>query len=259
MSRIISWFSHGAASAVASKLAIEQLSKDNEVLIVNCDTRPSEHPDNYRFSEDCERWFGQKIVFIRNDKYNTVDDVFERERYMSGQYGARCTTEVKKVPRFAFQHPDDIHIWGFTAGERKRMRDFEKNNPELNLNWILAKNKITHQRCLEILDEAGIKRPAMYEMFDAEDRARFKVNGFDNNNCPGCVKSSSPWYWDMIRKYFPDVFKRRCEQSRSIGCRLVELGHHKRIFLDELPAGPFKKYKKKERISCGPDCGLKPI
>lgn len=255
--RVICWFSCGAASAVAANEAIIEMGLDYEVIIVNCDTRPSEHPDNYRFTKECEAWFGQPIIHIRNAKYETVDDVFERERYMSGQYGARCTTELKKVPRFAFERPDDIHVWGFTAGEAARIQNFELNNPELTLRWILRDKRITKNDCYRILAEAGIALPRMYEIFDDEDRIRFKQNGFDNNNCPGCVKASSPWYWSMIRKYFPEVFKRRCEQSRAIGCRLVEISHHKRIFLDELPPGPFKKRKKHERISCGPDCGIK--
>lgn len=255
MIRVISWFSHGAASAVASKLAIEEFK---DVMVVCCDTRPSEHHDNYRFSKDCEAWFGQPIIFLQNTDFATVDDVFEQKKYMSGQHGARCTTELKKVPRLKFQEADDIHIWGYTAGETKRIREFNENNPELTCCWILRERGITKARCYEILKEAGIKLPAMYEIFDEEDRVRYKQNGFDNNNCPGCVKASSAWYWDNIRKYFPEVFKRRAEQSRAIGCRLVEISHHKRIFLDELPPGPFKKRKKKENLSCGPECRGKP-
>jgi len=36
---------------------------------------------------------------------------------------------------------------------------------------------------------------------------------------------------------------------------LVEIHHHERIFLDELPPGPFKKPRRKEPLSCGPECG----
>jgi hypothetical protein len=255
VSRVICWFSHGAASAVAAKCAIQEFGVD-KVMIVCCDTRPSEHQDNYRFSKDCEAWFEKQITFLKNENYATVDDVFDREKYMSGQFGARCTTELKKVPRLKFQEADDIHVWGYTAGEGKRIREFSQRNPELICRWILKEKRITKYDCYKILKDAGIKLPAMYELFDEQDRVRYKQNGFDNNNCPGCVKASSPWYWDMIRKYFPDVFQRRCAQSRAIGCRLVEIKHHKRIFLDELPAGPFKKRKKKERLSCGPECGL---
>ena len=241
--RMLVWFSCGGPSAAASKLAIRHYSASHDVQIVNCDTRPSEDPDNYRFSKQCEQWFGQPIVYISNPAYKTVDDVFEKERYMSGIAGARCTTELKKKPRHEFAFPDDIHVFGYTLGESKRARRFQANNPELKLKWILIEMKMTKRDCLWMLQDAGIRQPLMYDL------------GFDNNNCPGCVKASSPWYWDMIRTHFPDAFQRRCIQSRAIGCRLVEISHHNRIFLDELPPGPFKRPRKKENLSCGPECG----
>jgi len=40
----------------------------------------------------------------------------------------------------------------------------------------------------------------------------------------------------MIRRDFPEVFQRRCEQSRELNVRLTRL-HGERIFLDELPPG----------------------
>lgn len=243
--RILVWFSCGAPSAVAAKLTIAECAQTHEVLVVNCDTRPSEHDDNYRFSQQIEAWLGQPIIYIRSDKYANVDDVVERTRYMSGPKGARCTTELKKLPRFAFQRPDDIHVFGYTWGERgKRRRDFVNNNPELRLKWTLIEQRWTKAMCLEELARAGIAEPVMYRL------------GFDNNNCPGCLKASSPWYWDMVRRHFPAVFQKRCEQSRKLGVRLVEIKHHVRIFLDELPLGPFKRRKKHENLSCGPECGM---
>lgn len=50
------------------------------------------------------------------------------------------------------------------------------------------------------------------------------------------------------------MFARRCEQSRRIGCKLVEIRRHRRIFLDELPDRPYRKIK--EHLACGPECGL---
>ena len=57
MSRIIGWFSCGAASAVAVKLT--------RALPVYCDTG-AEHPDNIRFLADCERWFGLKVERLKS-------------------------------------------------------------------------------------------------------------------------------------------------------------------------------------------------
>lgn len=242
--RILCWFSCGATSAVAAKLTIQEYGSTHVVRVVCCDTRPSENADNYRFSADVETWLGQPIEYIRNDKFATVDDVFEQTRYMAGPTGARCTVELKKKPRFAYQLPGDLHVFGFSAEEAKRIREFESRNPDIRLLWILQKLGITKLHCKNMLRGAGIKLPAQYEL------------GFDNNNCPGCVKVTSPWYWDKVRELQPDVFKRRCAQSRKLGVRLVEIHHHERIFLDELPPGPFKHRGKKENVSCGPECGV---
>jgi hypothetical protein len=241
--RIICWFSCGAASAVATKRTIELYSATHEVLPCYCNTLASEHPDNSRFIRDCERWFGRPIKVLTNEAYADVDDVFMKTRYMSGVRGARCTTELKKLPRLRFALPDDIHVFGLTANETKRINDFEMLNPELKLLWVLRDLGLTKSHCYPIIvEEAQIELPAMYKL------------GFHNNNCPGCVKASSPWYWDMVRRHFPIVFERRCKQSRELGVRLVEIRHHVRIFLDELPAGPFRA-PKKENLSCGPECG----
>lgn len=240
--RILCWFSCGGPSAVAAKECINDFGRER-VLVVNCDTKSSEHPDNKRFFDDVQKWLGVPILELKSSDYATVDEVFERTRYMSGIRGARCTTELKKIPRLKFAQPDDIHVFGMTIEEQKRVSDFESRNPDMLLKWILVEKRITRSECLSRLAADGIREPEMYRL------------GFDNNNCPGCVKATSPWYWDMIRTHFPEVFKRRCEQSRDIGCRLVQMSGGRRIFLDELPVGPFKRWKKKERMSCGPECG----
>lgn len=237
-SRVLSWFSCGAASAVSGKLT---LAKYPHALIVNCDTVSSEHPDNARFLTDCEAWYGTKIIRLSSSKYDTVDDVFEKERYMGGPRGAKCTVELKKKPRFEFQRPEDIHVFGFTVEEKKRIRDFDSRNPDMRTEWVLRDAGITKQECYRVLTANDIRLPEMYFL------------GFKNNNCPGCVKATSPGYWNKVRKEFPEVFARRVKQSRDLGVRLVEL-HGNRIFLDELPENEHGRFKS-EVISCGPECG----
>jgi hypothetical protein len=236
MSRRLAWFSCGAASAVAAKMAVEKYGARCEV--VYCDTLASEHPDNARFMADVERWIGCPIRIIRSEKYATIDDDFERRRYMSGVAGALCTVEMKKVPREAMQRPDDTHIFGYTFEEQRRADSFEENNPTLSVEWILVDTFTRKADCLRILREAGIELPAMYGL------------GFDHNNCLGCVKAQSPAYWNKVRALFPEVWERRVRQSRLLGVRLARVGDE-RVFLDEVPpdaTGP------SEDIDCGPVC-----
>lgn len=245
MARYIVWFSCGAASAVAAKVAIEQYGTDH-VYIVYCDTSASEHSDNVRFLADVEEWIGKKVTIIRSTRYQNIDDVFEKTRYMAGPQGARCTVEMKKVPRHVFQFPDDAHVFGFTADEAKRVTNFTQRNPELDLAWVLLDAGITKQMCYAELTAAGIDLPKMYLL------------GYRNNNCIGCVKVTSPGYWDKVAADFPGVFAKRAEQSRRLGVRLTRV-KGQRVFLDELSLGKGLYRYRRENISCGPECGTWPM
>ena len=240
MGRTIVWFSCGAASAVAAKLMADEQCPRLE--LVYCDLSKDEHSDNARFMKDVEKWTGYKVRIIRSLKYETVDDVFEDTGYMSGVKGARCTMEMKRIPRLKFQRPDDVHVFGFHAGEEGRIRDFEANNPAINVRWPLRDAGIDKLACYEMLRQAGIDIPKMYQL------------GYRNNNCIGCVKATSPGYWNKVRQDFPEVFALRALRSRELGVRLVRV-KGTRVFLDELPLGEVGRYVE-ENISCGPQCGI---
>ena len=236
--RVVSWFSCGAASAVASKLAVEEYG--TRCVVVYCDTMASEHPDNQRFFEDVQAWLGEKIIRVKSSRFTTVDEVFDKTGYMAGINGARCTGELKRIPRMNFERPDDLHIFGLTADEATRAGKFEANNPTLDIDFILIRHGVTKADCLHRIMQAGIAVPTMYRL------------GYKNNNCIGCVKATSAAYWQKIRQDFPDHFARRAAQSHRLGVRLTRW-HGKRVFIDELPIAT-KQLTIEESISCGPDC-----
>ena len=70
--------------------------------------------------------------------------------------------------------------------------------------------------------DAGIAPPRVYAM------------GFHNANCIPCVKATSPDYWALIRREFPEQFERAAKLSRDIGCRLARI-NDERVFIDEIP------------------------
>lgn len=232
--RLVVWFSCGAASACALKLVA-----DREPLAVYCDLGKNEHADNARFLRDVENWTGIKVQKIKSAKYDSIEEVFEARQYMAGTAGAPCTVEMKKVPRFAFQRADDTHIFGMSIDERKRIAGFEADNHDLNLAWPLVDAGMSKADCLAMLKAAGIALPVKY------------LQGYANNNCHGCVKATSPHYWNLVRKTDPEVFQRRCEQSRRLGAKLVRY-KGERIYLDELPETADEKIN--EDLSCGPQC-----
>ena len=217
MSRIVSWFSCGAASAVATKLA-------SEAVPAYCETG-AEHPDNARFLADCEAWFGRAVTRLKSTEYEDTWDVWERRKYLAGISGAPCTVELKVGPRLIWQRPDDVHVFGYTADKTdvKRAELLRANYPEMQIETPLIDKGLTKQSCLAIIDSAGIKLPPMYEM------------GFSNNNCIPCVKATSANYWANIRKWFPAEFDRIAALSRRLNVRLCRIKGERR-FIDEISA-----------------------
>ena len=87
----------------------------------------------------------------------------------------------------------------------------------------------------------NIKLPKIYSM------------GFPNANCIGCVKATSPTYWNLVRSKFPEVFNERAKQSRLIGSKLVRY-KNERIMLDELPKNAKGRSLKNYDFECGIFC-----
>lgn len=238
--RRLIWFSCGVASAVTAKLAKD---KYGECEILYCDTLRYEHPDNLRFIKDVSEWVGQEIKILSSDKYEDIYDVFNKTGYLVGPLGARCTTELKKNVRKKYQQVDDIHYFGLTFDEVKRIERFKQNNPELNTEWLLYDKSITKNDCFEILTDSGIELPEMYRL------------GYSNNNCIGCVKGGKK-YWSKIRNDFPNHYSKMAVQERLMNVAINSItidGVKSRIFLDELSTD--SKYKDKENnMECGVMC-----
>lgn len=223
--RIVCWFSCGAASACATKLAIEENNRREnplELVVVSIYLK-DEHPDSERFKKECSDWFGQEIIELRNDKYDaSVDNVIMSTRYMSGVYGARCTKELKKQVRYDWQKPDDIHVFGMTVDEQDRIDGLLDTEPELELSAPLIDVGMTKIDCFAMLNDVGIDLPEMYKL------------GYHNNNCIGCLKAGGAGYWNKIRVDFPDVFERRLNQEKMLGVALVKisLSKFKKLYPD---------------------------
>jgi len=225
MRRIVSWFSCGAASAVATWLTLKDEPNAN---IVYCDTG-SEHSDNKRFLRDCEKWWGKKVTVIQSVKYKNIVEVFFGTKFILSTKGAVCTGEMKKVPRFNFQRADDVQIFGYTYEEIERYMRFRGNNYDVDIRVPLVKAKLWKNDCLAIVERAGIRLPEMYRL------------GYKHNNCIGCVKGGAG-YWNKIRVDFPYTFSGMAEVERKIGASVLKNGS-KPLFLDELPvdAGRYER------------------
>lgn len=233
MTRHIGWFSDGVASAIACKFLLRE---EPEALIVHCDTG-SEDEDNARFRADCTRWLNREILILKNPDFADNYAVWTKRRYMSGIAGAPCTMEQKVSPRLAFQQPGDVHVFGYTwdSKDRERFEAFGKNYPDLIARAPLIEREISKANCLAMMQDTGIAPPRTYAM------------GFPNANClqTGCVKSTSPDYWSLFRKVFPERFAKTAALARELNVKLVIVdretlpdGRVKNIrgFIDDIPA-----------------------
>ncbi len=240
--RIVCWFSCGAASAVATKMAIEQNAKKENPLpleVVRCYVA-EEHPDNDRFAEDCEKWFGVPVRVLKNEKYDgSIYKVFEKRKYIVGVGGAPCTTHLKKEIRKGFQQFGDLQVFGYTVEEQDRLDRFIDSNNDAQVWPVLIDFNLTHDDCLAIVARAGIELPAMYKL------------GYKNNNCVGCVKGGAG-YWNKIRNDFPEMFDRMSKMERHLGVSILKV-KGKRIYLDQLDTNS-GHYPSEKEVQCGIMC-----
>jgi len=202
--RIVCQFSCGAASAVATKLALAQYGATHDVQIINAFIK-EEHEDNRRFLADCEKWFGQLVTVLRDEKYGaSTIEIFRRKQFIKSRYGAACTTELKRKLLDAWKQPGDIMVFGYTAEEIDRLDDFRERNPDRPVIAPLIDAGLGKDDCKAMIERAGIELPYMYRL------------GYDNANCIGCVKGGEG-YFRAIREDFPEQFNELADVQESIG------------------------------------------
>lgn len=240
---IVVWFSNGAASAVAAYETIRRYGFLCDVRLVN-NPIVEEDEDNLRFQRDVAAWLGYPVISHGNPDYpsNSAVDIWDRRGAMVFPHGAPCTVHGKKEARqdYERQHKVHWHVLGFTADEKDRYDRFVLTERD-NVLPVLIDAQMTKDDCAALLQLHGIALPRVY------------AEGYPNANCIGCVKATSPTYWNLVRRTRPEVFAQRAEQSRRLGVRLVRY-RGERIFLDELPEGAVGRPLKTMTIECGIFC-----
>jgi hypothetical protein len=240
---IVVWFSCGAASAIAAKRTIEKYGNMCNIRIVNNPVK-EEDEDNRRFLRDIESWLGISVEIAINDSFPacSAEEVWRKKQFMSSPFGAPCTQELKKKARQQWESQNQAHwhVLGFTSEEENRYNRFVLTERE-NILPVLIEDGIDKQTCVYMLQSEGIILPRIYSM------------GYPNANCIGCVKATSPTYWNHVRKQHPEIFESRAIQSRLIGARLARW-KGKRLFLDELPSDAKGNSMKTLNFECGIFC-----
>lgn len=220
--RIVGNFSCGVASAIACWLAKCD-------IYLYCDTG-AEHPDNKRFFMECqEKLFRQEIIVLKSKKYKDTWDVWERRHYIAGIEGAPCTGLLKREPREAFIQDGDLQVFGYTADLDDMNRAKKLRTAIPDILTPLIDYGINKENCLDLIrNRFGIEPPVTY------------AQGLPHANCIPCPKATSPAYWALIRKEYPDEFNRMIELTdrvrRADGkkIRLTRIDGE-RITLEEIP------------------------
>lgn len=234
--RIVCWFSCGAASAVATKIAISELKEGQELIIAYTEVI-EEHSDNKRFLTDCEQWFGRKILILGNDKYErSIYKVFEKQ-FIKTPKGSPCTRTLKKSVRQKFEQVTDRQVFGYTAEEQARLDRFIDANNDVDIWTPLIDKGLGKEDCLAMLKNAGIELPMMYKL------------GYHNNNCIGCVKGGMG-YLNKIKIDFPQQFDKMAKLERFKNQKVF-----KDRFLDELKPTD-GNYPQEPNIECSIFCQM---
>lgn len=235
--RIVCQFSCGAASAVATKIALAQYGPTHDVQILNAFVL-EEHVDNRRFLADCETWFARAVTVLRDEKYNaSIIQVFRQRQFMKGPRGAPCTGQLKRKLLDGWKRDDDVIVLGFTAEEADRLDDFREQYPDRPVIAPLVDAGLGKEDCKAMVQRAGIVLPFMY------------LQGYDNANCIGCVKGGEG-YWRAIREDYPAEFEAICLVQDEIGEGSWFLRYRsgplkgQRFPLRDLPAGPARRNEK---------------
>lgn len=238
---IISWWSGGITSAVACYWAIQTFKN---VEIVFLDTKGNEHDDTYRFLQDCEKLYGQKIKILSNDKYNSIEEVWRKYKSLNTAKGAICSTELKREMREKFQnlsqHWGQVFGFEYDKSQMKRHYNMRRNYPEINVLSPLIDLKMNKEDCKAWFRELGIEIPIPYKL------------GYENNNCfkTGCVQGGIG-YWQKIQRQFPEKFDKMAaleyELTNEKGtpvtiCKDQSVSPHQLVFLKPHPEYPEIKH-----------------
>lgn len=204
---VLAWWSGGVTSAVACKLTLEKYS-NVRIVYIHIGTH---HDDTLRFKRHCELWYGQVIEQVQSKFFYDQFQVIHKKKFINSPYGAPCTNELKKKLREQImKEPYHCQIWGFEFELSQINRAIRMSEQYSFVSeYPLIDNKLNKEQCFGILQLAGLKKPAMYSQ------------GYNNNNCIGCVKGGKG-YWNKIRKDYPKVFKKMADLETEIGATCIK-------------------------------------
>lgn len=213
-------FSGGASSSYLAKLVIDEVGKENTVLLHT--PTYAESPDADRFRKQVSEYLGMEITVeeLGKDLWTLIED----NNCLPSFHIPFCTTELKiKMSRRYWkrlkkQGIDFTVHFGYGAAEWRRVQKqvVRLEQEGFKSRYLIHERQIADEFIKDtIRNEWKICLPETY---------RFLTH----NNCIPCWKGGKA-HWVAVAKYYPEQFKRAMELEKKIGhtvfkdCTLEEL------------------------------------
>lgn len=202
--KCVVFFSGGAASWAAGKLASEKYGSENTTLLFT-DTL-IEDADLYRFLDEAADNIGSRLVKIADGR--TPWQVFRKEKIIGNSRIDPCSKILKRQIserwiKANFEPADTALVFGIDWTEKHRFDDGEGHgvkNRYNRLGWPYVEALFTLSPLMAKWDvmawlkQEGIRRPRLYDL------------GFAHNNCGGACVKAGKGHWAHLLRTLPAVY-----------------------------------------------------
>jgi len=195
--------SGGAASSVAWKRCLDAFGPDR-VVPVFADTS-TEHPDLYRFLDDCDKAFNQKVVRLKDGRniWDVFDD-FGVMKITSAGGACKASIELKHKPLKTYyeQSGCDAIAVGIEFLEGERIRDFLKRIPHA-IFPLCSRPLLSECEIVEEVRKWGVEPPQLY------------ADNYTHNNCGGFCILAGLGQWAENRRRDRAGFDKAADRERA--------------------------------------------
>lgn len=187
--------SGGATSYLAWKYAADEFGYENTDAVF-ADVK-TEHPDLYRFLDDCQHYLGSPLIRLVEGR--TPWQVFHDEGMIGNTHADLCSRILKRevLDRWRLDNTTaDSHviILGMEANEPHRLEGAAKRHAPWKVRAPLIERGIFKEQALKLVEADGLRLSRSYG------------EGFNHDNCGGaCVKAGHAT-WALLLKRRPETF-----------------------------------------------------
>lgn len=216
-------YSGGHSSAIAAIEITRRYGKENVILLNHDICSRVEDADVKRFKNEVAEYLGVPITYANMPDWENKDQFDVCESLNAFKYGiqssAICTQKMKTEPfskwlsdNFPVNKGEirgDVKIvYGFDANETTRIT--RRVGVMAAMGYQTEYPSLWKDRTIHNVEEIGIKRPSVYEIFN-------------HANCRGCLKAGKQ-HWFTVYCLYPDVWERAKQAEANIGYSILREG-----------------------------------